>query len=281
MVDNLLLGNFQGDASAIGGGTIANFFTNSIFSHNALRAGTSSNYGSVGSGNLWDNASFPSNNAAIGYVNGTGTIAGDYHLAPTSPFSAANPSATLLSDDGTDLGADIDMIRMATSGAVPGTPSWDQQMGLRVDPGSSQAVFRYTAPTTDACVATIYRAPARISANQVASVAESSANSVSEGFVREIYINGLGSGTRYAYKLTCGGGVVLVGTFVTRPSLRQHLEFNLNWSAPTPVLYSSSRNMSSPVSLPPATRQVIPVNGDSVVYVQQGAGGPITMLIAP
>ncbi len=281
MANNLLLGDFKGDSSVVGGGTIANYFTNSTFTNNALRAGASGSYGSVGAGNSWAHAAFPANNAAIGYVNGTGTMTGDYHLASTSPFSAQNPSATLLSDDGTDLGADIDALNMAISGAAAGTPPWDQQMGLRLEPGSSQAVLRYMAPTTDACVATFYGAPARAPANQVTSVTDSSPNSISDGRAREALIPGLKASTQYAYKLACGGGVVLVGTLFTRAARGIDLQFTLDWSSATPLQYSSSRNMSNPVSLPPATRQFIPVAANSVVYVQQGTNGPITMLIAP
>ena len=49
----------------------------------------------------------------------------------------------------------------------------------------------------------------------------------------------------------------------------------------TPMQYSSSPSMSNPVSLAAATRQFVPVAANSVVYVQEGISGPITMLIAP
>jgi hypothetical protein len=263
------------------GGIIRDGYSNSVFTNNSLMGGSSGGYGNVGASNFWANSVYPANNAAIGYVSATGAMSGDYHLASTSPYSAQNGSPTRLAADGTDLGADIDLINMATSGAAPGTPPWDLQAGLRVNPGSTQVVFRYTSPTADACTATIYGAPARIAANQVASVADSSANSISDALARELYIFGLQPSTQYWYKLVCGGGVVMVGGVLTRKPGVMAAQFAFDWNSPTPMQYSSSRSMSNPVSLPAATRQLIPVAANSVVYVQTGIAGPITMLIAP
>jgi hypothetical protein len=142
-------------------------------------------------------------------------------------------------------------------------------------------VFHYTAPTTDACTATIYSAAARIAGNQVVATADTSANSISNANDREIYVSGLQSSTAYWYKLACGGGVLMVGKFSTRAPGRQALMFNFDWSNPTPMQYSPSPSMADAVSLPPATRQFIPVAANSLVYVQKGPAGPITMLIAP
>jgi hypothetical protein len=274
-----VIGDFLGDCN-YAGAILLNNYSNSIFGNNALKGATGS-YSSVGATNSWTNAVFPANNAAIGYVSGTGLMSGDYHLASTSPYSAQNGSPTQLASEGTDLGADIDLVNMATSGAAAGTPSWDRQAGLRVNPGSTQVVFRYTSPTADACTATIYPAPARIAANQVASVADSSANSISDALVRELYISGLQPSTQYWYKLACGGGVSLVGDVLTRKPGVGSAQFGFDWNSPTPMQYSSSRSMSNPVSLPAATRQFIPVAANSAVYVQTGAAGPITLLIAP
>jgi hypothetical protein len=277
--NSIVPGDFLGDCNSAGV-LIASNYSNSTFLRNALK-GATGNYSNVGPSNTWTGAAFPTSNAAIGYINGTGGMAGNYQLAPTSPYSAQNPSATQLSDDGTDLGADIDLINMATSGAAAGTPTWDQQAGLRVDAGSGQVVFRYTSPTVDVCTATVYGAPARIPANQVAVVADSSANSLSNANARELYVSGVQPATRYWYKLACGGGVLMVGNFLTRAAGHQNLQFSFDWSTPTPMQYSSSRNMSSAVSLPAATRQYIPVAANSLVYVQTGVVGPMTMLIAP
>jgi hypothetical protein len=150
-----------------------------------------------------------------------------------------------------------------------------------VDAGSSQVVFRYTAPTADVCTATLYGAPARIPANQVATSADSAATSVSNANARQLYIAGVQPTTRYWYKLACGGGVSMVGNFLTLAPGRHILQFSFDWSAPTAMQYSSSQNMSGAVSLPAATRQYIPVAANSLVFVQTGVAGPITMLVAP
>jgi hypothetical protein len=259
--------------------TFPNLFTHLLFTNNALIASPGGGqYSTPGATNTVNNIAFPANTAAMNYVS-AGT--GDYHLASTSPYSAANAAPTLLSDDGTDLGADIDMVNMATSGAMAGTPSWDQQAGLRVNSGSSQVVFRYTAPTADACTATLYSAPARIAGNQVASVADSSANSISDALTRELYISGLQPSTLYWYKLACGGGVLMVGNLLTRTPGLGTVQFGFDWNSPTPMQYSSSASMSSPVSLPAATRQFIPVAANSVIYAQMGTTGSVTILITP
>jgi hypothetical protein len=275
-------GDFNGDGRSgcpsPGSGTFPCYFTGATYNNFALLNGTASLYSNVGATNSFTNVAYPTTNATIGYVN---TAAGDYHLAATSPYSAQNSSATLLSDDGTDLGADIDLINMATSGAAAGTPPWDAQAGLQVAPASSQTVFRYTSPTSDACTATVYSAPARIPANQVASVADSSPSSISNGNSRDLYVSGLQPSKHYWYKLACGGGVLMVGDFFTRATGHAALQFNFDWSAPTPMQYSSSPSMAGAVSLPAATRQFIPVAINSVVYVQEGVAGPLTVLIAP
>ncbi len=277
--NSIVPGDFAGDC--VGGGTlIADYYSNSTFSNNALK-GATGNYSNVGPSNTWSNASMPPNNAAIGFVNGLGTMAGDYHLAPTSNFSAANPFFTQLSIDGTDVGADIDLINMVTSGAASGTPAWDQQAGLRVDAGSSQVVLRYTAPTAAACTATVYGAPARIAVNNRASASDSAASSIANASTRELYISGVQPSTKYWYKLVCGGGVTMVGTFSTRAPGRQPVQFAFDWNRPVAVQYSAAKNMSGAVSLPAATRQFVPVAPNSLVYVQEGISGPITMLIAP
>jgi hypothetical protein len=277
--NSIVAGDFLGDCNSAG--AILSFnFSNSTFNNNLLK-GATGNYSSVGPTNSWARTAFPATNAAIGFMFGNGGMSGDYHLSPASPYSAQNRSAALIADDGTDLGADIDMINMATSGAAAGTPPWDQQAGLRVDPGSTQGVFRYTALTPDPCTATVYGAPARIPANQVATAADSSANSISDANARELYISGLRASTRYWYKLACGGGVLMVGNFTTQAAGSGTAQFSFDWSTPVAMQYSPSRNMAGAVSLPAATRQLVPVAANSLVYVQMGTTGKITMLIAP
>jgi len=256
--------------------TFAGTFTNSFWSRMALIGASGTYTGSAGAGNTMSNTVKPANTAAVGFVN---PGAGDYHLASSSPFSAQNSSPTLLSSDGTDLGADIDTVNMAISGAAAGAPPWDQ--GLQLTLGSTQVVFRYKAPTSSACTATIYNAQARIPANQAASVADSSANSVSDGLNRQLYISGLTASRHYWYKLACGGGVILVGDTFTRAAGSGTYQFTFDFNAATGMRYSTSSSLSSPTVLGAATRQSIPVVSNSVIYAQVETTGPITILIAP
>jgi hypothetical protein len=278
--NNIVPGDFTGDCDNAGS-EIAVYYTNSTFANNVIKGG-SGNYSSVGATNSWSNALFPLVNSTIAYVNASGTISGDYHLNPSSPYSAENASHTLLSNDGTDLGADIDAVNMETSGAAAGAPAWNAQAGLTLSIGSTQMIFSYTAPTSAACTATIYNAPARIPANQVTTSTDLATVSVSDGPARQLYVSGLPASTQFWYKLACGGGVLMVGDFQTRSEAgRTAQEFTFDWSAPTAMRYSPSRDMSGAVSLAPASRQFIPVGANSVVYAQVGTNGPITILIAP
>jgi len=277
-IKNSIMGyDFQGDGGSCGTVFSANFTNTTVDRIANPNAGCMA-YSNVGATNTFTNWSSQSGNAGVGFVNLSG---GDYHLAPTSPYSASCASGCgFTSSDGTDVGADIDLVNMATSGAIAGTPTWDQQAGLVLTPGSTKLVFRYEAPTTAACTAAVYRAPARIAGNQVASIADSAASSISDVLHRQIYVSGLAASTHYWYKLACGG-VLMVGDFFTRPAGSGTYIFTFDWSAPTAMRYSSSAAMSSPITLSAATHQSIPVASDSVVYAQVGTTGPITILIAP
>jgi hypothetical protein len=88
--------------------------------------------------------------------------AGNYRLKPTSPYSAAcRRKCGFAATDGKDLGADIDEIEAATSGAVAGTPTWAEQMKLTVQPAARQAVVVYEAPDDQACTLRLYTNAAR------------------------------------------------------------------------------------------------------------------------
>jgi len=140
-------------------------FTNTTWNRMALK-GAVGDYttGGAGTGNTMTNTSLPANNAAIGFVN---TSTGDYRLAPTSPYSASCSSGcAFTSSDGTDLGADVEAINAAISGAVAGTPTWAVQESFTITPGSTSAVATYTRPGSTACSMTLYNAPARTTANE-------------------------------------------------------------------------------------------------------------------
>lgn len=190
-------------------------------------------------------------------------------------------AATLLSSDGTDLGADIDLVNMMTSGARTGVPNWDVQAHLQVDAGSTLTVFRYTAPSAAACAATLYSAPARISTNQVASAADNSGSSISNGGDRQVPVTGLTPSTHYWYKLACGGGAIMVGDYWTKASGSGIYPYTFQWSSATAMRYSTAAGMTGSTNLSAAASQLIPVPTNSTIYAQVGTTGPITVLIAP
>ena len=91
--------------------TLTAFFTNYTFIDNAIIGGTAG-YPPINF--------FPSNNAAVGFVNFAG---GDYTLTLGSPFRNA-------ATDGKDVGADMAAIAAAISGAV--SPILPAPKNLRV-----------------------------------------------------------------------------------------------------------------------------------------------------
>lgn len=289
--NNLEVGDFQAD-SVNSGNALLYYYSNSTFTNNALKAATGS-YANVGTPqmNSWANFDNPMANSNIGWVNATGTIVGDYHLACTSAYAACNGSATRLSTDGTDLGADIDMVTMMTSGAIAGTPPWDIAARLNVEPYSTSVIFRYQAPTSGVCTATLYNAPARISGNQVASVADSAAASVSAGLDRQIVITGLTAGTQYWPKLSCGGGVLMIGigggtgiaSFTTKAAGSGTYNWQFGFNASTAMRYSIDPTfMTGVTTLGAATNQTVPVTHAQVTaYAQVGTTGPVTIIGAP
>jgi hypothetical protein len=86
--------------------SLSKCFTAYTFNHNAL-IGVRSTYppSNWPAGN-----DFPASIAAVGFVNPKNGVNGDYHLLSTSPYKNAGT-------DGKDLGADINAIKAATTGA--------------------------------------------------------------------------------------------------------------------------------------------------------------------
>ncbi|MBI3680142.1 MAG: hypothetical protein HY235_07065 [Acidobacteria bacterium] len=85
-----------------------------------------------------------------------------YRLKRDSPYSASCArKCDFAATDGKDLGADIDETEAATSGAVAGTPSWQEQMQLRVSPAALQAVVSYRSFEDGACKLQLFTNAAR------------------------------------------------------------------------------------------------------------------------
>jgi len=292
--NNLHVGDYHGQCwtPTSSPNSISAFYITSTFTNNVLKGADSTGYNNTGGQFNKAMTGFPANNAAIGFSNASqsSTNVSDFCLGNTSPYSAQNGSATLLSDDGTDLGVDCQMLAMMTSGAKAGVRNWDVAAHLFYDIGSTSVVIRYTAPTSAACTATLYSAPARISGNQVAQVADSAATSVQNGLDRNLLITGLSASTAYYPKLDCGNNIVMIGTgggqypFTTKAAGSGTTNFPFLWSAATAMQYGSTLSggaIVSPTVLSAATTQPIPVVHGTPEYAQVGTTGPITILIKP
>lgn len=210
------------------------------------------------------------NDAAVGFVGSDQSVLTNSALAPSSPYSAANGSASMVSSDGSDLGADIQEVQMMTSGVVAGTPSWDRLARLRWDLGSLTAILNLQG--AEPWTVALYRSAVRIPANQVMSVTDSCAACIVDGLRRQIVITGLAANTLYSFRAT-DGTKTLVGTFTTQAVGSGTYRFNLSGAG---VRYSSSSRMSSPAS---AAGGVVPVAAGTIVYVDHGPGTSVTALV--
>jgi hypothetical protein len=278
LMNSITIGDFVGQCSL----SLASYYQNSYWSSNALKGatGTYPSPGSFGSGNVLANAfQKPADNTVIKFTS-CGAFGGDCHLTSSSPYSAANGSATQLATDGTDLGADIDVINQATSGAASGLPPWDQRAALQVDPASTRVIFRYTAPTSAACTSTLYTTQVRNLAgggNIVGSpVADSASTSVSDSTRRELRYDGLSAATPYWYKLSCGAGVLIVGSFQTQASGSGTYPYTESFSANTAVKVCNDAAMSSGcLSQSAANPQMIAVASNGVKYWSPLSGSAV------
>jgi hypothetical protein len=87
---------------------------------------------------------------------------GNYRLKATSPYAGAcTRKCDFAATDGKDLGADMDEVEAATSGAVAGTPPWAEQMQIRVSPGAIQTTIAYRALEDEACTVKLFTNAAR------------------------------------------------------------------------------------------------------------------------
>lgn len=255
-------------------------FTNSLVSRIAF-IGATGTYGvSPGATNTVNNIAKPADTPTVAFVSATGNaLTGNYHLGATSPYSASNGSATLLSSLGTDLGADVDIVNQATATVVSGAPTWNSS--LAVLPASTKLLLSYNAPSAAACTATIYSAPARISGNQVASVADSSASSVSDSTARQLMVTGLTASTHYWAKLVCGSGVPDIFDFWTKPAGSGTYQFTFSLPSSQAAKYCTDAALTTGcTTLGAASKQVVPVASGGAIYAQMG-GGSVQALIAP
>lgn len=88
------------------------------------------------------------------------------YLASSSDYSASNAMATMLSADGGDLGADLDLIKQRREAALAGTPDWKVLLGydLRI---SAPGEIKVKINSSGAQTLKVYNSRARIPANLV------------------------------------------------------------------------------------------------------------------
>lgn len=150
--------------------------------------------------------------ATVDFVSGA-----NHRLLPGSPFSAScSSNCTFIGTDGRDLGADIDEVEAATSGAVAGTPTWAEQVGLEVEPGLTQAIIRFRRPPgVESCSMKLFTNAAQTLLHGDTDTAEEqvdtrAGNVVSGDSVQFILgaFTPLTDGTYYHAKLRCGDWVI-------------------------------------------------------------------------
>ncbi len=148
----------------------------------------------------------------------------DGRLSASSPYSASNSSALLVSTDGRDLGVDADELEMYVLPALEGRASMPERLRVSVDAGRSQAVIRYARPGDASCKVLVYGAAARTAANLLedtsllARQADDREGNVVEGSLVQFlvgYNQGLLPGHDYQYRIDCGV-LWVVGWFRTK-----------------------------------------------------------------
>lgn len=196
---------FLGD----GGLPISLYAPNSTIQNNILIADQSGSRFSPGSNRIIG-ASTPL------FADGKASL---FRLHPESPFSAGcTANCEYAADDDTDLGANIDQVEQETSGAVTGTPNWNDTIGLTVSAvGSDKATLSYYVRDETVC-------SLRVSTNASlsTSIADTNADSADgrhldnrdgnsvDGSLRRFVIGTrepLRPRTKYFFRLTCGAGI--------------------------------------------------------------------------
>ena len=88
-------------------------------------------------------------------------------------------------------------------------------------------------------------------------------------------ISPLTPATLYYARLDCGG--IRVPFLLRTQSCGVPVSYEIRLPVATSVRYGSDAAFSAPVVLPEAKRQLVPVAGGSVVYVQIGSQAPSTI----
>lgn len=159
----------------------------------------------------------------------TDKAAKNFRLVPNSPFSAAcTEKCEYAADNQRDLGADIDRVEQETSGAVSGTPSWDELFGLRIEAlEATTASLSYYVRTDEVCTLNVSTNPSfRTTIPDVDSTvgdnrqSDNREGNQADGPKRTFLLGSiqpLTPDTTYFYKLQCASGSQS-GSFKTKPA---------------------------------------------------------------
>lgn len=209
---------------------------------------------------------------------------GNYRLQSTSPYSASCASGCdFTGTDGKDLGADVDLVEMATGGASSGV-RWLGNT-VKVFPGSTKTLVTYIAPNTSACAVYLYTNVARTTLHADTDAGgeqtDSRTGSITSGINRQLVLgtsSALTANTDYWLKLTCGTEIAIVPVRTAAAGSGTYNVVN-KYSIARSGEYSSSADMSSPTAISSATTHTVPVASGAVVYYRQ-TGGAIKAFVA-
>jgi hypothetical protein len=178
-----------------------------------------------------------------------GSAATDVRLRETSPYSVhcvSGCDTQLATTTGLDPGADVDWVETLTDGVEEGLPERSRRLALRVQAGSSGAVFSLAASDPATLKVSTHQ-------NMKASnlVANTSVPDLMNGGRQIFAVGGLAANTRYWYTVKMGGGVVKdqfmtagtsasgVFTIVLRPPSTEVATAEVEYGA-TPALGSAT-----------------------------------------
>lgn len=210
------------------------------------------------------------------------TSSTDMRLKTTSPYSAANGSATYIGTDGKDLGADVDQVEAETAGAVSGLPTLHSS--IKVTAGSTSAIVRYQAPDASTCSLKLYSGvSARLASNLHADTADSAkwaddrSGNLSYGTARTFVlgtVSALTASTQYQAVIACGSSIGFAWVR-TRPTGAGYNAV-IRYSSARTGEYSASASFSSPTAISLSNKHTVPV---SATTYYRHTGGLTTVLI--
>lgn len=197
---------------------------------------------------------FVADEKAVGFLSES-----DSRLKDTSPYSAANNKPKTLANDGSSIGADIDLIEQYAIPAMKGVAAAPALMGLEVMVGSRQAVLRYQRPEGAAsCQVTLYSGPRMSKAllSDTASEAnqkDDRSSSVVQGRQVQFLAGGitpLTPGRAYNYQIQCGATRVIERLGPLNESSEQPMlkrQFDSATAKQVRIEYASLPSLANPV----------------------------------